>query len=206
MGVKKYRNGFKVTVHDDALDKPRKLKKPQIIFVNSMGDLFHDDVPDEFIGKVFEIMETCPRHVFQVLTKRSHRLRELAGSLPWPNNVWMGVTVENSRCLYRVDDLLQTGAYIKWLSCEPLLGPLDNLDLSHIDWVAVGGESGPGARPMDETWVLDLRDRCQANDVAFCFSHWGGVNKKKTGRLLEGKIYDEMPDCPQFVSGQVSLF
>ncbi|UCG63293.1 MAG: phage Gp37/Gp68 family protein [Candidatus Zixiibacteriota bacterium] len=206
MGVDKYRYGFDVTTHPDVLNVPRRLPKPQIIFVNSMGDLFHDKVPDVFIKQVFSVMTKCPQHVFQVLTKRSARLRRIQSEIPWPNNVWMGVTVENAHYKYRIEDLRATPAFIKFLSVEPFLGPLPDLDLAGIGWVAVGGESGPGARPMKEECVLDLKDQCRKAGTAFFFKQWGGVNKKKTGRLLKGKIYDEMPTCPQFESGQVSLF
>ena len=206
MGVKKYVNAFRVTTHPDTLKIPLGFKKPRIIFTNSMGDLFHPDVPTLFIKRVFSVMTKCPQHVFQVLTKRSPRLRGLSPRLPWPDNIWMGVTVERKDYLHRIDDLCTTGAYIKWLSCEPLLGPLNDMNLSDIDWIVVGGESGPGARPMEEEWVIDIKRQCDEHDVAFCFKQWGGVNKKKTGRTLRGRIYDAMPSCPQFESAQAELF
>jgi protein gp37 len=164
-----------------------------MIFVNSMSDLFHEDVPFEFIQKVFRIMRQADRHVFQVLTKRSSRLRELAPSIDWPSNVWMGVSVETDHYTCRVDDLRATPAHTKFLSLEPLLGPLPILDLRGIDWVIVGGESGPRARPMRKEWVLEIRGKCEAACVPFFFKQWGGVNKKKTGRLLEGKTWDQLP-------------
>jgi len=206
MGMAKYRNGFTVTTHPETLKMPSGFKKPHFVFVNSMGDLFHPDVPDSFIKEVFDVMAACPQHIFQVLTKRSPRLKKIQDRLNWTDNIWMGVTVENEHYTYRIDDLRQTGAYIKWLSCEPLLGPLRGANLNGIDWIVVGGESGPGARPMQKDWVLDIKDQCDDNDVAFFFKQWGGVNKKKTGRRLDGKLYEEMPSCPQFESGQVSLF
>jgi len=206
MGMAKYMNGFNVTVHPNTLNMPAGLRKPNIIFVNSMGDLFHPDVPDSFIKVVFDVMARCPQHIFQVLTKRSPRLRKIQSELNWTDNIWMGVTVESEHYTYRVDDLRQTGAYIKWLSCEPLLGPLRNLNLKGLDWIVVGGESGPGARPMQKEWVLQIKQQCDDNNVAFFFKQWGGVNKKKAGRSLDGKTYEAMPSCPQFESGQVSLF
>jgi protein gp37 len=206
MGVAKYANGFSVTLHDEVLKKPRQLKKPHIIFVNSMGDLFHHDVPTTFIKQVFEVMASCQHHIFQVLTKRSPRLKEIHKELKWTENIWMGVTVENSKYFHRINDLCVTPASIKWLSCEPLLGPLTGIDLSGIDWVVVGGESGPGARPMAEDWVLEIQKQCRKHNTAFFFKQWGGVNKKKAGRRFKGRLYEEMPDCPQFEAGQVSLF
>jgi protein gp37 len=206
MGQAKYKNGFEVTLHPHTLDMPIKWKKSRIVFTNSMGDLFHPDVPTAFIKQVFNVMADCPQHIFQVLTKRAPRLRKIHSQLKWTNNIWMGVTVEREDYLYRIDDLRTTPAFIKWLSCEPLLGPLTGINLDGIDWVVVGGESGPGARPMDEAWVLQMKHECENQSAAFFFKQWGGVNKKKTGRRLKGRLYDEMPDCPQFESGQVSLF
>lgn len=193
MGVDKYEEGFSLAVHEDELAAPLRWKKPRTIFVNSMSDLFHRDVPDEFISRVFEVMVQCPKHQFQVLTKRAGRLERLARNLPWAANIWMGVSVEDSRQLPRVDALRTTGAAVKFLSLEPLIGPLPGLDLSGINWVIVGGESGPKARPMDASWVLEIRERCRKAKVPFFFKQWGGKNKKKAGRLLDGEIYDEMP-------------
>ena len=193
MGQPNYRNGFLVTAHEHALGLPLSWKKPQTIFVNSMSDLLHEDVPLGFISRVFDVMQQAHWHLFQVLTKRSARLAELAPLLPWPENVWVGVTVESAAYVHRVDDLRATPAAVRFLSLEPLLGPLPGIDLTGIDWVIVGGESGPGARPMAEAWALDLRDQCRRAGVRFFFKQWGGVNKKKAGRLLQGRTWDEMP-------------
>jgi protein gp37 len=193
IGCPSYRNGFKVTLHEDKLRKPLETKKGRMIFVNSMSDLFHEKVPTEFILKIFKIMNEAHWHIFQVLTKRSQRLFTLSQKLPWASNIWMGVTVENMDCSYRIDHLRQTRAKIKFLSCEPFLGPLSGLDLTGIDWVIAGGESGPRARLMEKSWVLDLRDQCFMKKIPFFFKQWGGTNRAKTGRLLEGKIYDGMP-------------
>lgn len=193
MGNRRYANGFDVTLHDDLVDLPRTLRQPRPIFVNSMSDLFHEDVPEEFIGRVFETMVACPQHTFQVLTKRSRRLRDMAGRLPWPKNVWIGVSVENERVLGRMDDLREVPASVRFVSCEPLLGPLDNLNLRGIHWVIVGGESGPHARPMKPEWVESILEQCRQAGVAFFFKQWGGTRKEFTGRLLHGRTYDEMP-------------
>jgi protein gp37 len=193
MGQKNYRNGFDLTLHPHALELPLKWKKPQRIFVNSMSDLFHKDVPAEFIQQVFATMRQASWHRFQILTKRSNRLAELSPSIDWPGNVWMGVSVESADYTWRIDHLRQTGANVRFLSVEPLLGPLPQLDLLNIHWVIVGGESGPGARPMDEEWVTKIRDQCRQAGVPFFFKQWGGVNKKKAGRELEGRTWDEMP-------------
>lgn len=193
MGVERYRNGFKVTLHEDLLDLPRRWREPRIIFVNSMSDLFHEEVPFWFIERVFATMQDCDHHIFQVLTKRSARLRELAPQLPWTSNIWAGVSVENPQVFFRIHDLLQTPARVKFLSCEPLLAPLPNLPLQGIDWVIVGGESGPNARPMQPKWVRDIRDQCRAAGVAFFFKQWGGVRKELNGRILDGRTHDEMP-------------
>jgi len=195
MGQANYRNGFKLTLQPHMLELPLKWKKPQTIFVNSMSDLFHVDVPLQYIQQVFEVMNQAHWHRFQVLTKRADRLEELSPQLKWPTNVWMGVSVENQKYVHRIDNLRNTGAEIKFLSLEPLLGPLKDLDLTGIDWAIVGGESGYGARPIKEEWVLDIRRQCSAFGVPFFFKQWGGFNKKKTGRLLEGRTYDEMPLC-----------
>ncbi|MCK4659363.1 MAG: phage Gp37/Gp68 family protein [Phycisphaerae bacterium] len=193
MGQPNYANGFRVTTHDHVLDAPLSWKKPQTIFVNSMSDLFHEDVPFAFIKRVFDVMKRASWHRFQVLTKRSENLLVLSRRLPWPDNVWMGVSVENEGCTFRIDHLRRAGATIKFLSLEPLLGPLSALKLRGIDWVIVGGESGPGARPMEESWVVDIRDQCLKAAVPFFFKQWGGVNKKRTGRLLQGATWDELP-------------
>jgi len=193
MGVHKYRDGFKVTLHPDVLEVPLGWKKPQVIFVNSMSDLFHEQIPFEFQARTFDVMARASQHIFQVLTKRSRQLVRLHARLPWPSNVWMGVTVEHERYQYRIDDLRKTPAAIKYLSLEPLLGPLVRLDLTGIDWVIVGGESGPGARPMEKEWVLDIQHQCREQGAAFFFKQWGGVNRRRTGRRLNGRTYDEMP-------------
>ena len=193
MGQPNYARGFRLTMHEKSLGLPLKWKSPQVIFVNSMSDLFHDDVTLTFIRKVFDVMNSSPRHRYQVLTKRAERLCELAPQLDWGENVWMGVTVEEDRYRSRIDCLRKTGAQVKFLSLEPLLGPLQNLDLGGIDWVIAGGESGPGARPIQQSWVLDIRNQCLKARVPFFFKQWGGVRKKKAGRLLEGRTWDEMP-------------
>jgi protein gp37 len=193
MGQPNYRNGFALTLQPQMLELPLRWKKPQTIFVNSMSDLFHDDVPLSYISEVFDVMGRASWHRFQVLTKRSERLASLTSQLKWAANVWMGVSVENDRYRFRIDDLRATGAHVKFLSLEPLLGPLRSLHLSDIDWVIVGGESGPGARPMDPAWVTDLRDQCRRGHVPFLFKQWGGKNKKQTGRTLEGRTWDQMP-------------
>ena len=178
MGQKNYRNGFRLTLHKEMLEKPLHWRTPQLIFVNSMSDLFQDGVPVEFIQSVFRTMRLSHWHLFQVLTKRSERLLELNEVLDWPPNVWMGVSVETAKYVSRIDDLRKTGAAVKFLSLEPLLGPLPGLNLHGIDWVIVGGESGPGARPMQASWATDLRDQCSSANVPFFFKQWGGVNKK----------------------------
>ncbi len=196
MGQPNYANGFRLTLHERMLELPLRWKRPQTIFVNSMSDLFHQDVPEEFIFRVFDVMDRAHWHRFQVLTKRPERVAELDRVLPWRPNIWMGTSVENSRYTFRIDLLRQTRAAVKFLSLEPLLGPLPDLDLQGIDWTIVGGESGPGARPIDATWVTDIRDQCQAARVPFFFKQWGGVQKKRAGRLLDGRTWDEMPDDP----------
>ena len=188
-----YANGFKVTLQQHMLEKPLTWKQPLSVFVNSMSDLFHPRVPFDYIREVFDVMARAHWHRFQVLTKRAERLAELSRQLDWPGNVWMGVSVENARFKNRIDELRSSGARVKFLSLEPLLGPLPDLDLASIDWVIVGGESGPGARPMDPAWVTDLRDQCGRADVPFFFKQWGGPVKKRTGRVLEGRLWDEMP-------------
>ena len=193
MGKINYQNGFKLTLHEHVLELPLHWKFPQMIFVNSMSDLFHEEVPVEFIQKVFDVMISASWHTFQVLTKRSSRLFELDEQITWPENVWMGVSVENQSYTFRIDHLRKSCAKIKFLSLEPLLGPLSKLNLEGIHWVIVGGESGPGARPMNPAWVLDIRDQCQKANIPFFFKQWGGINKKKTGRKLEGRTWDELP-------------
>jgi protein gp37 len=193
-GSPNYANGFHVTVHPHALEIPLRWRQPRIIFVNSMSDLFHRAIPFDFILKIFEVMCQASHHRFQALTKRSRRLLQLSSKLPWPENVWMGVTVETAKYAYRIDHLKHTPAVIKFVSFEPLLGSIPNLDLTGIDWVIVGGESGPGARPMRREWAIDIRDRCLAAGVPFFFKQWGGVNKKKNGRILAGQSWDQMPE------------
>ncbi len=197
MGSDRYRNGFQVTLHPDLLDVPRGWKQPRVVFVNSMSDLFHADIPLAYIQRVFATMRDCPHHTFQVLTKRSERLAELASQLPWPSNVWMGVSVEDARVLGRVNDLQRVAAAVRFLSLEPLIGPLDALPLEGIHWAIVGGESGPKARPMHKEWVTSIFRQCRAARVPFFFKQWGGVRKDLTGRELNGRIYDEMPAVPQ---------
>jgi protein gp37 len=193
MGQPNYVNGFDLTLHEHVIQLPLTWKKPQMIFVNSMSDLFHEAVPTEFIERIFTVMQQASWHTFQVLTKRAERLAELAPSLDWPENVWMGVSVENQRYVRRIDHLRMTGARTKFLSLEPLLGPLPGLNLAGIDWVIVGGESGPGSRPLDEGWVTDLRDQCLGAQIPFFFKQWGGTRKKKNGRILQGQIWDMLP-------------
>jgi protein gp37 len=193
MGQANYVNGFQLTLHEEALELPLRWKKPQTIFVNSMSDMFHAEVPREFILRAFDVMRRAHWHRFQVLTKRAERLSNLSVELPWANNIWMGVSVESESYTYRIDHLRETGAFIKFLSLEPLLGPLDNLKLDGIDWVIAGGESGPGARLMDPEWVISIRNQCLKSGVPFFFKQWGGVWKKKFGRTLEGRTWDQMP-------------
>jgi len=199
VGSPNYTKGFKVTLHHHALEIPLRWKKPRTIFVNSMSDLFHKNIPFDFILKVFDVMSRASHHRFQILTKRSGRLLELSSRLIWPENVWMGVTVENADCGFRIDDLRQTPAVIKFISFEPILGSIPNIDLENIDWVIVGGESGPNARPMKPQWAIDIRDQCLSADVPFFFKQWGGINKKKNGRKLDGRTWDEMPRTPKLL-------
>ncbi len=193
MGIDKYKDGFKVKTHEDSLMTPFEWKKPKVVFVNSMSDLFHPDVPLQFIKKVFHVMNETPQHTYQVLTKRADRLFEIHEQLNWTPNIWMGVSVEDERVTHRIDFLRQTNAQTKFLSCEPLIGSLMNLNLFGIDWVIVGGESGRKARPMEEWWVWDIKQQCQEQEALFFFKQWGGTNKKKAGRELAGNTYDEMP-------------
>lgn len=197
MGQKKYENAFKLTLHEDSLSVPYTWKKPKVVFVNSMSDLFHKKVPLEFIQRVFSVMNDNPQHVFQVLTKRSDILLKYHKELTWTHNIWMGVSVEDERVMHRIDDLRQTNAKTKFLSCEPLIGPLPTMNLKKIDWVIVGGESGRTPRKMNEDWVLDIQEQCTKKKVAFFFKQWGGTNKKKAGRELNGKVYNEMPAMEQ---------
>ena len=193
MGQPRYLRGFEVTLQEDLLERPLGWKKPRLVFVNSMSDLFHEDIPTHYIRRIFSVMERASWHRFQVLTKRANRLQGLSSRLPWPSNVWMGVSVESKRYVGRIDCLRATGARVKFLSLEPLLAPLPNLDLAGIDWVIVGGESGPKARPMDPQWVREIRDQCLRAGVPFFFKQWGGVWKKRTGRTLEGRTWDQLP-------------
>ena len=197
MGAARYRDGFAPTLHEDLVDAPRRWRQPRLVFVNSMSDLFQDAVPLDFIRAVFQTMADCPQHAFQVLTKRSGRLRQLAPRLQWSANVWIGVSVEDARVLHRIEDLAAVPAAVRFLSCEPLIGPLDRLPLARMDWVIVGGESGPRARPMQKEWVQSILRQCRAADVPFFFKQWGGPRKDLTGRKLNGRTYDEMPDRKQ---------
>lgn len=206
MGTAKYQSdgdprtsgpGFGVTLHPQALDAPRRWREPRLIFVNSMSDLFHARVALDYVRQVFEVMADTPRHTYQVLTKRAHRLARLAPKLTWPDNVWMGVTVESDAVLGRVDHLRTVPAAVRFLSCEPLLGPLPGLNLAGIDWVIAGGESGPQARPVEEKWLVELRDKCLDADVPYFFKQWGGRSPKAGGRTLQGRTWDQMPPLGQ---------
>jgi len=201
MGVEKYKDNFKLRIHEKELELPYIWKKPKVVFVNSMSDMFHKDVPVDFIQRVFKVMKENPQHVFQVLTKRADLLRyyDSEGWLEWTHNIWMGVSVEDKRVLKRMELLQQTGARVKFLSCEPLIGPLPNMDLRGIDWVIVGGESGRTPRPMKREWVQDIKEQCQRSNTAFFFKQWGGTNKKAAGRELDGQTYSEMPPIEQLV-------
>jgi len=194
MGVEKYKDNFKVRTHPSSLKIPYTWKKSKVVFVNSMSDLFHEEVPLSFIKDVFKVMRENPQHVFQVLTKRADRLLEIHDKLKWTHNIWMGVSVEDMQVTKRIDLLSNTNAKVKFLSLEPLIGPLNNMNLNNIDWVIVGGESGHNPRPMESDWVLDIQEQCKSSDVPFFFKQWGGKNKKKNGRILNGKTYDEMPE------------
>jgi protein gp37 len=193
MGKPTYAGGFDVAIHEDIFIYPLQHKKPKLIFVNSMSDLFHEDVSDEVILQLFDIMRRASWHTFQILTKRAERLSLLNTQIEWPSNIWAGVSVETDEYKYRIDLLRDTGARTKFISIEPLLGPIGNLNLRSINWVIVGGESGPYARKMDEEWVIQIRDECLSQRIPFFFKQWGGKNKKKNGRLLEGRTWDEMP-------------
>ncbi len=193
MGTSNYKNGFNLTLHHHLIDQPLSWKKPQMIFVNSMSDLFHEDVPLDFIISIFDTMKKAYWHTFQLLTKRSKRLLELNKFLEWPKNVWMGVSVENSDYIFRIEHLREIDANIKFISFEPLIGPVQEIDLTNIDWVIVGGESGPKARPLKPEWVIDIKNQCLSQRVPFFFKQWGGFNKKKNGRVLEGKVWEQYP-------------
>lgn len=193
MGNPRYINGFEVTIHEDLFERPFEWKKPKLVFVNSMSDLFHENVPDDVILQLFNVMNRSPKHTFQVLTKRSKRLVELSLKIKWTKNIWMGVSVENQDSLFRCEDLKETDAYIKFISAEPLLGPLSTINLNGIDWLIVGGESGAGSRPIEENWVLELQQLALETKTAFFFKQWGGFNKKKNGRLLNGKVVQAYP-------------
>ena len=201
MGLEKYANGFELTLHPDTLQIPYSWKKPQVVFVNSMSDLFHEKVPLSYIQQVFEVMNDNPQHIFQVLTKRAYLLYEYHRELNWSENIWMGVSVEDERVLDRVDFLRGTNAKVKFLSCEPLIGPLPSLTLNGIDWVIVGGESGRKPRPMKQEWAEEIQQKCEIFGVPFFFKQWGGFNKKKAGRLLNGKTYSEMPATKTMAAG-----
>jgi len=198
MGNPKYKNGFDITLHPDTLKIPYIWKKTRIVFVNSMSDLFHEGIPFDYVQKVFQVMNNCPQHIFQVLTKRAEQLSELNSKLDWSPNIWMGVTVESKEYEYRIDFLKRTSAVVKFLSIEPMIGPTPDLSLSGIDWVIVGGESGFGARPIKKEWVEDIHEQCRQENVPFFFKQWGGINKKKNGRLLNGKTYDGMPKIESY--------
>jgi protein gp37 len=197
MGQANYKNGFELTLQPRMLALPLTWKRPQTIFVNSMSDLFHEDVPLAYIQRVFDVMRRAHWHRFQVLTKRADRLAALDAELEWSPNIWMGVSVESVKYVDRIGDLRRTRAHVRFLSLEPLLGPLAGLDLGGIHWAIVGGESGPRARAMESAWVLDIRDQCRRAGVAFFFKQWGGTNKKRTGRILDGRTWDEMPDLAE---------
>ncbi len=194
MGLEKYKEGFQVRTHPESLMEPYNWNGTKLVFVNSMSDLFHPEVPDSFIHDVFSVMSQNPQHRFQILTKRSDRVREMNKKLCWTENIWMGTSVEDERVLHRISDLKATDAKIKFISCEPLIGPIHNLNLTGIDWVIVGGESGRKPRPMKKDWVIEIRDNCKLYKTAFFFKQWGGTNKKKAGRDLDGVTYDEMPE------------
>lgn len=199
----RYKNGFNVTVHEDLIDLPKKWKTPRKIFVNSMSDIFHEAVSDEIILRIFKTMNECPQHEFQVLTKRPERLRTLNGRIQWTKNIWMGVTIENNKYLNRADMLRESGAKVKFISAEPLIGEINNINLDKIDWIIVGGESGSQARPMNIEWVRAIRDKAQREQVAFFFKQWGGTVKKKNGRTLDGRTHDEYPSAKNSVDEKI---
>lgn len=193
MGTAKYQNEFELTIHADTLNEPYTWKKPQMVFVNSMSDMFHENMPLSFIKKVFGVMNDNPKHTFQVLTKRADILEKYSTLLNWSENIWMGVTVESNKHLQRVDSLRNTGACVKFLSCEPLLTSIKNINLFEIDWVIVGGESGANSRPIKKEWVVEIKDKCYSQNIPFFFKQWGGFNKKKAGSLLDGVEYKKIP-------------
>lgn len=193
MGMDKYKHGFNLTCHPTELEVPYTWKKPRMVFVNSMSDLFHENMPFDFIKEVFKVMNNCPQHTFQVLTKRADILEKYHTLLDWTPNIWMGVTVESEAVIKRIDSLRKVPAFIKFLSIEPLITAIPNINLFGIDWVIVGGESGPKARPIQEEWVVDIKTQCEQNQIPFFFKQWGGKNKKAAGKTLQGKIYCQMP-------------
>jgi protein gp37 len=205
MGNPNYADGFSINMHENVLELPLRWRKPQTIFVNSMSDLFHEHVPEQFIFRVFDVMRRADWHRFQILTKRSRRLIDLSPQLPWMPHIWMGVSVENQDYAFRIDHLRRTGANVKFLSLEPLLGPIFSLSLEAIDWVIVGGESGPKSRPIKESWVIDIRNQCREAKAPFFFKQWGGTNKKKAGRELEGRTWDNMPLVQPHCSTRLSI-
>lgn len=205
MGNVRYSRGFQIRIHFDLLDVPLKWKKPRLVFVNSMSDLFHEDVPDSFIVKIFEVMNKSHQHTFQILTKRSKRLLKMSEKLDWTNNIWMGVTVEDKDNIYRIAHLEECTAKVKFISCEPLLGSVGSMNIDKLNWVIVGGESGPKARLMKKEWVIEIRDQCIEKGVPYFFKQWGGFKKKKNGRVLDGKIWDQMPTFALTHSSQKNL-
>ena len=201
MGVAKYRDGFSVALHEDALEIPLRWRKPRVVFVTSMGDLMHPEVPDDFVLRVLDVMRRCDRHVFQLLTKRPERMTELSGRIPWPANLWAGTTIENDQVYHRLQSLRSVDAVVRFVSFEPLLSDVSDANLAGIHWAAVGGESGPDARPMKIEWARNLRDKCVREGIAFYFKQWGGAHHSSGGRTLDGRIWDEMPEP----SGQLSF-
>ena len=199
MGMKKYKEGFSVLIHEEELIRPSGWKSPKIIFVDSMSDLFHDDVPHLFIEKVFQVMNECTQHIFQILTKRPENIVRLSDRLKWTSNIWVGTSVESNKYIHRIDVLKTIPASLRFLSLEPLLSDLPDLKLDRIEWVIVGGESGPGARPLKEEWILKIRNNCKKSSVPFFFKQWGGFNKKANGNLLQGEKYMEFPDVSKYI-------
>lgn len=204
MGVEQYRNGFKLTLQPETLELPLRWRRPRRVFVNSMSDLFHRDVPVDYIKRVFDVMQKCPQHSFQVLTKRPEIATRISSELPWPPNVWLGTSIENALVMHRVESVRKVPAAVRFLSIEPLLGPMPRIPLNGIDWVIVGGESGPQSRPIKPEWVRQIREQCLAHAIPFFFKQWGGVNKKRTGRLLDGQTWDQMPAAVRSTSGEES--
>jgi len=202
MGQRRYRRAFEPTLQPDALEVPLHWKRPRMIFVNSMSDLFHDEVPADYIAECFAVMKEASHHTFQVLTKRPQRVAEMVGDLPWPENIWLGTSVENDCYVSRIRSLVRVPASVRFLSLEPLLGPIPRLPLSGIHWVIVGGESGPGARPMEQEWVVQIRNRCLKYEVPFFFKQWGGVHKARAGRDLDGQTWDDMPKLGESINGE----